>query len=616
MKRVYLPTPPLDPNLPPIGGLNQPFLEDVLNQLDTTLLDVSTSYPTLAAMLADPETKAGQIVATLGFYDKTDMGGAIYEIDSALKLGAANGYSVFKTESLLVARIMQSDSLVICDQYGAGEGRESSGAMNFANGVAKSLTVEDTKKVVLTMFCNPSIKNKVTFGGVNVTGLDIDMGSCVVNVLDGGNISVNNPAISCLIARSELHLPTVYANKVGAGITFKTCFSSTAYRPRVLRYIGWGIKCEDSAMGGFVIEDGGGAEWLQNDLEFHNGDTDFQYTTLFIDCADMTVTRGYYGNAKRVIYLGPNAANVNFNGVHPFNGNPRGGQDGVILRTNPVVVYSDAVARNHFNACYFENGYVQDKTNRLQIRDCFYLKQSNQVSMTVPYIRIVSMDTDDQNCAVVSNTQASVGFYMPDLVTPHPDYAWANANQVALTQAGFSTNVARKWVFISTSDDEPDFLFHQKGTKEVWQQFISNRGLDPLDDIINVKFGGGRMLVSAGIRSTGKQGMGYATGAGAVVEQEGSRTADVTIDAPCGGIVLDSAPGSTNWTTFTVNNACVGIYDVIEITPRLLVGGNIYLVHVQRAIGGGSFQVTFCTTGGTAADRPTFEFVIHKNVHS
>lgn len=113
------------------------------------------------------------------------------------------------------------------------------------------------------------------------------------------------------------------------------------------------------------------------------------------------------------------------------------------------------------------------------------------------------------------------------------------------------------------------------------------------------------------VLATGAGGVGYATGVGAggAVTQTTSRTTGVTLNKTTGAITLFSAAGSATATTFTVTDSAVAATDTIELSERS--GTNLYNLHVT-AVGAGSFNVTFYTTGGTATDAPVINFAVVK----
>ncbi len=108
--------------------------------------------------------------------------------------------------------------------------------------------------------------------------------------------------------------------------------------------------------------------------------------------------------------------------------------------------------------------------------------------------------------------------------------------------------------------------------------------------------------------------LGYTTGNGGAVTQLTSRTTGVTVNAPSGAITLFAAAGSATAASFTVTNSYVAATDVIAISVKSSTT-NLYVVSVT-AVGAGTFQITFFTTGGTTSDSPVFSFAVIKAVAS
>jgi hypothetical protein len=122
---------------------------------------------------------------------------------------------------------------------------------------------------------------------------------------------------------------------------------------------------------------------------------------------------------------------------------------------------------------------------------------------------------------------------------------------------------------------------------------------------------GTSLITSGTIASTGIAGIGYTTGAGAVVVQATSRTTGVTINKPSGSITLFSAAGTTVATTFTVTNSTVVATDVIILNQKS--GTDLYDLLVTN-VAAGSFNITFRTTGGSTTETPVFSFAVIKGV--
>ena len=112
----------------------------------------------------------------------------------------------------------------------------------------------------------------------------------------------------------------------------------------------------------------------------------------------------------------------------------------------------------------------------------------------------------------------------------------------------------------------------------------------------------GNVLIN---NSSGKAG--YTTGAGSGVVQATSRTTTVLINRPTGQITLFSAAGSATAATFTVSNNTVAATDVIILNQKS--GTDLYDLMVT-AVGAGSFNITFLTTGGITVETPVISFAV------
>jgi hypothetical protein len=111
----------------------------------------------------------------------------------------------------------------------------------------------------------------------------------------------------------------------------------------------------------------------------------------------------------------------------------------------------------------------------------------------------------------------------------------------------------------------------------------------------------------------GTGGIGYATGSGGTVTQGTNRTTGVTINKTNGSITLFSAAGSATAASFTVTNSTVTSTDVIILNQQS--GTDLYDLKVTN-VAGGSFRITFNTTGGTTTEQPVFNFSVIKGVTS
>jgi hypothetical protein len=102
-------------------------------------------------------------------------------------------------------------------------------------------------------------------------------------------------------------------------------------------------------------------------------------------------------------------------------------------------------------------------------------------------------------------------------------------------------------------------------------------------------------------------GIGYGSSGGAVT-QITTRTTGVTLSTYSGAITLLAAAGSATPASFTVTNTKVAATDTIILSVKSSTT-NLYEVFVT-AVGAGSFQITFFTTGGTTSDSPVINFAV------
>lgn len=112
---------------------------------------------------------------------------------------------------------------------------------------------------------------------------------------------------------------------------------------------------------------------------------------------------------------------------------------------------------------------------------------------------------------------------------------------------------------------------------------------------------------------TAATGLGYFVGAGGAVTQGTSRATTVVLNKVCGAITLFSASGSATPASFTVTNSKVVATDTIVVNQKS--GTDKYILAVT-AVGAGSFEITFYTTGGTTTEQPVINFSVFKAMAS
>lgn len=578
-------------------------VEDALAQIGAEKV-----YGTVDLMKADTELVAGARVRTLGYYASRDRGAASYDIVTPATFGSTpDGLGDHLLANGLVARLDVAGNVFVAEKWGVADDVECSARIQACNEAALLRNVADDIATVLIMTTSPTAKNQIVLGGSGADRFEVDFSGCIIKAVTGGNLSLTTPLIKVNIKNSVVELPNLQLEKLCPGFWYENCAGAELRNGAAERFIGYGHKQSGGSSGNSVIYNPSGVEWKQSDPEF-NIQANFLYDTVIIDCADSKMVGGRIGQAKRNIYLGSSAVNTMIIGSHPFNGNPNFDEPGVVLRTNAVNLESDAQGKVYAIDCYFDNGYIYDNSSRLNIIGGRHLVLLDRVDMTRPYVRVVAGDDASDDRFTTYGIRDSIGFYEVDHTTEDPNYTWLNANPTLLLRAGSVTNTGGQFNHIVTTTNlEPHFTVVKRGTDVVWERMVTNQGTVAPDDIIDIYYGAGLIKSNAAFTSTGARPLGYGEGAGGTVTQATSRTTAVTINKPCGEIVLVSAAGSTTPATFRVNNTSVSALDSVIVAARN--GTNVYLTAVT-AVRADSFDITFWTTGGTATDAPTFNFAI------
>lgn len=124
-----------------------------------------------------------------------------------------------------------------------------------------------------------------------------------------------------------------------------------------------------------------------------------------------------------------------------------------------------------------------------------------------------------------------------------------------------------------------------------------------------LQIAGNSVFKGSALSTSASGGIGYSTGAGCAVTQGSSRTTGVSCTGTTGAITLVSAAGSTSFNTFTVTDTSVAATDTVLVSQKS--GTDKYEIFTT-AVTGGTFNITFATTGGTTTEQPVFNFVVIK----
>ena len=124
-----------------------------------------------------------------------------------------------------------------------------------------------------------------------------------------------------------------------------------------------------------------------------------------------------------------------------------------------------------------------------------------------------------------------------------------------------------------------------------------------------------RIDSSGNVLVTSAAGLGYGTGAGGSVTQATSKATAVTLNKPCGTIILAADALASNTTArFSFNNSILAITDTVILIIRNGVTAGAYLVWVDGTAAGSCTIAIRNISGGSLSDAVVLNFSIIKGV--
>lgn len=184
----------------------------------------------------------------------------------------------------------------------------------------------------------------------------------------------------------------------------------------------------------------------------------------------------------------------------------------------------------------------------------------------------------------------SKGVYnVADILFPHGNTIASNPGQLFMNAGGVGLNVSAGGCALSSGS------------------FVGN---------LNGNVAAGTVTASTSVLSTGTGGIGYETGAGALVTQTTSKSTAVTINNPCGRIAMHAAALAAGATvSFQVNCSVVAATDAIILTGYWgsVYPGNYRIEVASKAAGFFEVRVTNITAVSLSEDLK-IDFAIVKAV--
>lgn len=122
------------------------------------------------------------------------------------------------------------------------------------------------------------------------------------------------------------------------------------------------------------------------------------------------------------------------------------------------------------------------------------------------------------------------------------------------------------------------------------------------------------LVVAAGIKSTGPDGIGYSAGAGGTVTQATSKSTGVTLNKICGEITLNGAALAAGViVSFVLTNSCIAATDNIILNHTSVGTPGSYLLNGRCASGSATIDVRN-TSAGSLSEAIVIRFTVIKAV--
>jgi len=216
------------------------------------------------------------------------------------------------------------------------------------------------------------------------------------------------------------------------------------------------------------------------------------------------------------------------------------------------------------------------------------------------------------------------------LMTVQQNHATVDARNVSFLRGRgtFLTPTA-----VVNGDDVVDITFNgHDGSTYIGGLSISaivdgavSTGVVPTSLVISTNVGSGnttRITISSlgdltstrAIKSSGVQGIGYATGAGGTGSQTSAKTETVTINKPTGEITTaNSALGANTNVTFTLSNTSIAAGDHVIVSH--ISGGTLGAYNICAIAAANSATITIRNiTVGSLTEAPVIKFTVIKSV--
>lgn len=338
-------------------------------------------------------------------------------------------------------------------------------------------------------------------GSTALNGINVDFSQAKITSTAGGTLTATTHVLEIMARGCVIKTPGIDCGDLSSGIKFTNCLLSEAFLNNPVYNYADGDGTNSGCGRAFTFSGNmsnsrvHGPQFYEEYPEKAGWST---YTNrkgigLYVDAYDFKIYGGDGGWTRIPIYLASSAREVDFFGMHPFNGSP----DEVSVIVDPTLIECDSQGDIYFYDSYLDNGLILDNTGgNLHITGGQFLELASAVTLTSPRMRVfctAALNGQKPLSRIKGCEGLSVGYYNDaGVLSPAGsgnDWAgdltsvnsfWSDQeNDLAYTKTS-----RRDIEAYSGTDDIPVKQFTKAGGRHIWEWHSATGGSSSNDRLV------------------------------------------------------------------------------------------------------------------------------------